>query len=188
MPGFVGKEKNKKKDQSAIETATPTPTAKLDKPNIKKFDFTTVSVAKFTYNDRDGNPISIKHSSLRKIAYSHLTDISIHNLADRIECPVQPDVKKFQRTDCFAITDKSIQDVIKKVSELTQSSDPRRYITLKMPMPFFTSEDTIAYLDKTTGDCIYCHENGDLWSAGQYTENEIKELLNNPDVIQNPQR
>ena len=187
MPGFVGKEKNKKKDQSAIETATPTPTAKLDKQNTKKFDFTTVSVAKITYKDRDGNPISITHSSLRKIAYSHPMDLSIYNLADRIECPVQPDVKKFQRTDCFAITDKSIQDIIKKVSELTQSSDPRRYITLKMPMPPFPSQDTMAYLDKETGDCIYCHENGNLWSAGHYTDEEITELLNNPDVIQNPQ-
>lgn len=126
------------------------------------------------------------NKSLKKIVYSHSTDIGIYNLANRIECPVQSDPNKFQRTDCFAITDQSVRDVIIKVFELTTISDPNRFITLKMPMPYFPSQNTIAYLDRITGECVYFHENGNLWSADRYSSLRINQLLNNPNVIQNP--
>jgi len=65
----------------------------------------------------------------------------------------------------FKYRDRNGRDVIVKVFELTTISDPTRYITLKMPMPYFPSQNTIAYLDKITGKCVYFHENGSLWSA-----------------------
>ena len=55
-----------------------------------------------------------------------------------------------------------------------------------MPMPFYKNQNTIAYLDKITGECIYFHENGDLWSANRYSSLGVDKLLNDPNVIQNP--
>lgn len=123
---------------------------------------------------------------LKKIAYSHATDLNIYNLANRIECPIQLDSNKFQRTNCWAMTDRSVRDVIVKVFELTTMSDPTRYITLKMPMPYFPSQNTLAYLDKITGECIYFHENGSLWSADRYSSLGVSKLLNDPTLIKNP--
>ena len=55
-----------------------------------------------------------------------------------------------------------------------------------MPMPYFPSQNTIAYLDRITGECLYFHENGNLWSADHYSSLGIAKLLNDPNVIQNP--
>ena len=128
----------------------------------------------------------MSNKALKKIAYSHQTELGIYNLADRIKCSVQQDPSKFQRTDCWAMTDRSVKDVIIKVFELTTMSDPRRYVTLSMPMPFFPTQKTLGYLDKQTGECIFFHENGSLWSAIQFEPVVVRDLLDNPDVIINP--
>jgi len=107
-----------------LQAPEPTPTAKLDQQNQKKFDFTTGPIPKFKYKDRDGREISMANKPLKKIAYSHATDLNMYNLANRIECPIQLDPNKFQRTNCWAMTDRSVRDVIVKVFELTTMSDP----------------------------------------------------------------
>ena len=47
--------------------------------------------------------ISMSNKSLKKIVYSHSTDLGIYNLANRIQCPIQSDPNKFQRTDLIAV-------------------------------------------------------------------------------------
>ena len=54
-----------------------------------------------------------------------------------------------------------------------------------MPMPYFPSQNTLAYLDKITSECIYFHENGSLWSANRYRSLGVSKLLNDPTVIKN---
>ena len=147
---------------------------------------TTGPILGLKYKDRDGREISMSNKEVKKIAYCHSTDLGIYNLANRIQCPIQSDPKKFQRTDCWAITDRSVLDVIIKVFELTTISDPTRYLALKIPMPHFPSQNTIAYLDKIIGKCVYFHENGKLWSADRYSRRGVDQLLNDPKVIQNP--
>lgn len=135
--------------------------------------------------EEEGNSKYALNKPLKKIAYSHQTDLGIYNLDDRIACPVQPDLTKFQRMDCWAVTDFSVKDVIIKVFELTTISDPN-YVTLKMPMPYSPSQDRIAYLNTATGVCVYFHENGSLWSADQYSSRSLDKLLNDPTVEKNP--
>jgi hypothetical protein len=83
-----------------LQAPGPTPTTKLDRQNQKKFDFTTGPIPKFKYKDRDGREISMANKPLKKIAYSHATDLNIYNLANRIECPIQSDPNKFLETKC----------------------------------------------------------------------------------------
>jgi len=47
-------------------------------------------------------------------------------------------------------------------------------------MPYSSKENTIAYLDKVTGACVYFHEkSGKLWSADRYTELGVTQPKNN---------
>jgi hypothetical protein len=170
----------------AVPQTPPTPTGNLDIENKKKFDFTTFPMPGLKYQDRDGRDLRMTNQELKKITYCHKTELGISNLLDRIECPVQPDPNKFQRKDCWAVTNKSRLDVIVKVFELTTEYNPERYVTLEMPMPSYPSQNTFAYIDISTGECVFFHKNGKLWSAKRYDEKGVDKLLNDPNVVKNP--
>ena len=68
-------------------------------------DFTTGPLPKITYRDRNGQVISMLNKALKRIIYSQSTELGIYNLANRIQYPIQLDSNKFQRINCWAITD-----------------------------------------------------------------------------------
>ena len=170
-------------------TSNPTsiPTGKLDKQLKQRFDATTIKFPKLFYRDRDGRELVLTFKELKKLAYCHLSDLGFYNPADRIPCPVQGDASKYQRLDCFAITDRSVRDTMIKILEISTTSDPSRYITLLMPMPFFDSQKALGYLDTATGTCVFFHaDSRKIWSATRYTGDSVLDLLMNPAVLKNP--
>ena len=166
---------------------SPTPTAQLDKALKKKFDLTTIQIPRLEYNDRDGRRLVLMQKTIKKLTYCHQTDLGLYNPTDRVPCPLQTDSNKYQRIDCFAMTDKSVKDVIIKILEGTTTTDRSRYITLLMPMPFFETQSALGYLDTVTGSCIFFHaDSGKIWSVTRYGSREVLDLLLDPSIVQNP--
>lgn len=161
---------------------SPTPTAKLDKANMKKYDLTNFNYQPVAFPARDGRMLRFRDKVIKKFAYTKQTELGLYNPMDRIPCPIQTDPTKFQRKDCFAITDKSRFEVIYRLIEIT-SNNP---IILQMPMPYCPSQQTIVYIERESGSSAMFHLNGDLWSAIKYDINQIEKLLQDPRTIMNP--
>ncbi len=156
------------------------PTAKLDKAVKDKFNFSTYDLQPFKYYSKEGIELTIKNKELEKIVYSHSDDINLPNFADKIMCPVQPDPSKFQRTECRAITDMAKKEALVTILDLTTTVNPD-YITRKIPMPSFPSQDALAYIDTETLGGVFFHaDSHKLWSAKKFTELELAAILNNP--------
>jgi hypothetical protein len=120
-------------NQNPAPVANPTPTGQLDQQNLEKYDFTTQKIKSFHYRSREGILLSADHQGLRKIIYSHAPELGLSDLINRIPCPIQLDPNKFQRIDCWAITDRNMKDALIKVFEFTTFMDPNT-ITAEMPM------------------------------------------------------
>ena len=162
-----------------------TPTAELDKPNLKKYDLTTQTIQPFQYRSREGITLSADHRSLRKIIYGHAPELGLSDLINRIPCPIQSDPGYFQRTDCWAITDRNMKDALVKVFEYTTFMDPN-IITAEMPMHECPTQKATYFIDKITGSSLCFHkgdkQDGKLWSAVAFNPNEILSMLQRPDV------
>lgn len=119
----------------------------------------------------------------KKIAYSHQTDLNIaNNLPDRISCPIQSNPNKFQRIDCWTITNRSRAEVVSKVFELTTTYDSS-HMTLEMPMLHKPDKTALVYLDLMTGEYAYFHEDGRLWSTDQLSSTDMALILKDPKVL-----
>ena len=111
---------------------------------------------------------------MEKTVYAHSADLGINNIKDRIDCPIQPDRIKFQRSECRTVTNEDKMGTLLRVLELSTSADPN-YFTRKLPMPSYPLQDALAYVDNRTGACAYFHYNsGNFWSAQQLSESELK--------------
>jgi len=157
-----------------------TPTAKLDKPVKDKHKYFTHDLQPFKFYSKEGKLLILKNWELEKIVYAHSDDLDLLNFADKIVCPVQLDPNKYKRTECRAITDVAKKDALIRILELTTSAS-LSYLTRKIPMPSYPSQDALVYLDTSTRGCVFFHaDNGKLWSAGKLSPLEISAILNNP--------
>ena len=156
----------------------PTPTSKLDKPIRKKFNFSTHDFKPFKYKSRDGNELSLKNKPIEKITYCHYEDLGKLDLNANqvIECPIQPDMTKYQRKSCRSITDEAKVQVLKRVMEMTTSTDSN-FISSKIQMPYFPSQNALVYMDLDTKSCVLFHENGELWTVKKLSQLEIIGIL-----------
>lgn len=129
---------------------------------------------------KKGKILTITNKELEKLADAHSDDINIFNDLNRILCPTQTDLKKFQRTECRAVTDSDKIQALVRALELTTSADPR-FITRKFPMPSYSSQEALAYIDTITNACVFFHaDNGKLWIAQTRSPDEMSAILANP--------
>jgi hypothetical protein len=89
---------------------SPTLTGKSDQPNLAKFDLTNKKLQPMAFPSREGIRLSMDQRSLRKAVYSHPMELGLSDLGSSILCPVQTDPTKYQRIDCWAITDDNIRE------------------------------------------------------------------------------
>ena len=161
------------------------PTGKLDQQNLEKYDFTTQKIQPFHYRSREGILLSVDHRGLRKIIYSHAPELGLSDLISRIPCPIQLDPNKFQRIDCWAITDRNMRDALIKVFEYTTFIDPN-IVTAEMPMHECPTHKATYFIDKTTGSSMYFYkggkQDGKLWSVARFNPDEIPSMLQQPQV------
>ena len=85
----------------------------------------------------------------------------------------------------YSNTNKGLKEFADTIIGLATSRKPGM-VKFEIPMFYFPSQNTIAYLDKITGECVYFHENGSLWSANRSSSLGVSKLLNDPNMIQNP--
>jgi len=163
----------------------PTPTGKLDFENLEKFDLTTRKLQPMKFPSREGIQLSMDQRSLRKIVYSHPNELGLSDLGNRIPCPLQVDPNKFQRKDCWAITDTNIREAIIKVFEHTTFPNPRIITLERFPSNFSTQRATY-FVDIVTGNAISFRVNGKqdgkLWSVENFQRGEIINIMKDPNV------
>jgi hypothetical protein len=156
------------------------PTAKLDKSVQSKHTYSNSAIAPFSYHSNEGKILTIKNKELEKIVYAHSDDLDLLNFADRVVCPIQTDLTKFQRSECRAVTNSGKKEALIRMLELTTSTNPD-FITRRFPMPSYPLQDALAYIDTTTNACLFFHaDNGKLWSAKKLSQLEMIVILNNP--------
>jgi len=171
---------------NSAPVAQPTPTGKLDQQNIEKYDLTTKKVQPFQYFSREGILLSGDHRSVRKLIYGHAPELDLPDLMSRIPCPIQSDpTNKFQRVDCWALTDANLKEALVKIFERTTSVDPN-IVTVEMPMHEGPAQRATYFIDKTTGSSLYFHkggkQDGKLWSGASFDPDEIPKMLEQPEV------
>jgi len=163
----------------------PTPTGKLDSPNLANFDFTNRKLQPMRFPSREGIQLSMDHRSLRKAVYSHPTELGLSDLGSRIACPVQGDPNKFQRLNCWAITDVNIREAVIKIFEFTTFDNPR-IITLERFPPNCSNQRATYFVDIVTGNSVYFRvggkQDGKLWSLDKFQSNEIIDMMKDPNV------
>jgi hypothetical protein len=164
---------------------SPTPTGKLDQQNLKNFDFTNKKLQPMVFPSREGTRLSMDHRSLRKAVYSHSSELGLSDIGSRISCPVQTDPTKYQRMDCWAITDVNIREAVIKIFEFTTFNNPR-IITLEMLPPNCSNQRATYFVDLVTGNSVYFRiggkQDGKLWSLDQFKREDIIEMIKNPNV------
>lgn len=157
----------------------PKPTGKLDAENLEKFDLTTKKLQPMKFPSREGIELSMDHRSLRKVVYSHPNELGLSDLGNRIPCPLQVDPNKFQRQDCWAITDTNIREAVIKIFEHTTFTNPR-IVTLERYPPNCSTQRATYFVDLVTGDAIYFRiggkQDGKLWSADNFQREEISNM------------
>ena len=164
---------------------SPTPTAKLDKDNLNKYDLTSKPMLFFDYPTREEIRLSMDHRVLRKIVYSHPHELGLTDLESRIACPIQPDPNKFQRVDCWAITDRNIRETIGILVEATTTANPN-VLMIEIPMHECPTQRATYYLDQISGVAMVFHkggpQDGKLWTMTQFPPKEIPNMLQQPEV------
>lgn len=162
-------------------------TAQLDKAVQKQFNSSNEPIKPFYYMSREGIELTMKNKELDKVVYAYSKEIGLLNIADRIECPLYPDPSKFQIIDCRAVTDVSKREAIARIMQLTTSVDPN-YITRKLLMPSFNSQEAYAFIQKDTRACLLFHvDSGKLWSGKQLSPAEMEAMINNEIILLNHQ-
>ena len=165
--------------------ASPTPTAKLDQQNLIVFDFTNQKLQPINFPSREGIRLSMDHRSLRKAVYSHAPELGLTDLGSRIQCPVQLDPNKFQRQDCWAVTDKNIREAVVKIFEFTTFENPR-IITLETYPAGSANQKATFFIDIVTGNSAFFRiggkQDGKLWSLQNFERSEIINLIKDPNV------
>lgn len=125
------------------------------------------------------------HRSLRKAVYSHSSELGLSDLTNRIECPVQSDSNKYQRTDCWAITDRNIREAAVKIFEFTTFENPR-IITLETYPSTSSNQKTTFFIDIVTGNAAYFRiggkQDGKLWSLENFERSKILDMVNDPNI------
>lgn len=156
------------------------PTAQLDKSVKSKHTYSNSVITPFSFYSKEGKILTIKNKELEKIVYAHSDDLNLLNFADRVVCPIQTDPTKFQRSECRAVTDVGKKEALIRMLELTTSANSD-FITRKIPMPSYPSQEALAYIDTNTNACLFFHaDNGKLWSAKKLSQLEMIVILNNP--------
>lgn len=139
----------------------------------------------FKYLSREGLTLSADHRSLRKIIYSHPEELGFTDLISRITCPIQLDPNKFQRSDCWAVTDNNMKEVVIKLFESTTFQNPN-IITTEMPMHECPTNRATYFIEKNTGASMYFQkggkQDGKLWSVTRFDLDIILTMLNHPSV------
>ena len=73
----------------------------------------------------------------------------------------------------------SADSAAKTVEHIKSGASPS-YITRKIPMPSYPSQDALVYIDTSTRGCVFFHvDNGKLWSVGKLSSLELNAILNN---------
>jgi hypothetical protein len=123
--------------------------------------------------------------SIRKAIYGHSTELGLSDLGSRISCPVQPDPTKYQRENCWAITDTNMREAIIKIFEFTTFNNPR-IITLEMVPPNCANQRATYFVDLVTGNSVYFRvggkQDGKLWSLDQFQSENIADMVKDPNV------
>lgn len=137
------------------------------------------------FPSREGIQLSMYQRSLRKIVYSHPNELGLSDLGNRIPCPLQVDPNKFQRQDCWAITDVNICQAVINIFEVTTFDNPR-IITLERFPSNCSTQRTTYFVDIVTGNTIYFRlggkQDGKLWSAENFQRGEIINMMKDPNV------
>ena len=161
------------------------PTAKLDAENMNRYDFTVKKLQPIEFPSREGIGLSMDHRSLKKVVYSHSTELGIDSPANRISCPVQTDPNKFQRTDCWAITDKTIREAAVKILQFTTFDNPRIITVERFPSTCANQKATY-FIDIVTGNAAYFRKggklDGKLWSMEHFEPYQVLDIITDPTV------
>ena len=156
------------------------PTAELDKSVKSKHTYSNSAITPFSFYSKEGIILTIKNKELEKIVYAHSDDLNLLNFADQVVCPIQTDATKFQRSECRAVTDSGKKEALVRMLELTTSANSD-FITRRLPMPSYPSQDALAYIDTNTNACLFFHaDTGKLWSAKKLSQLEMIVISNNP--------
>lgn len=94
------------------------PTYQLSKEIMKEND-STPDRPPLEFTDWEGNTRVIKNKELKKTLFGHGSEAGVSN--SLVECPIQPDPNKFQRTTCCEITNEGLDNLEKKIMDMTQS-------------------------------------------------------------------
>ena len=125
------------------------------------------------------------HRSLSKAVYSHPKELGLSDLGTRIPCPVQNDPNKFQRVDCWAITDVNIREAVTKIFEFTTFDNPR-ILTLERFPRNCSNQRATYFVDIVTGNSVYFRiggkQDGKLWSLDNFRSKEIIDMMTDPNV------
>ena len=82
-------------------------------------------------------------------------ELGLSDLGNRVSCPVQMDPQnKWQRIDCWAITDRNIREAVIKIFELTNFKNPG-VATLEMFPSSCSNQRATYFVDLKTGNAVY---------------------------------
>lgn len=139
------------------------------------------------FPSREGIRLSMDHRSLRKAVYSHPHELGLTDLGSRIECPIQTDSNKFQRLDCWAITNQNIREAALKIFEFTTFNNPR-IITVERYPAASPNQKATYFIDVVTGNSVYFRiggkQDGKLWSLENFDRNQVLDIITDPKVNQ----
>ncbi len=112
-------------------------------------------------------------------------ELGLSDLSSRIPCPVQGDPNKFQRLDCWAITDVNIREAVIKIFEFITFDNPR-IITLERFPPNCSNQRATYFVDTVTDNLVYFRigskQDGKLWSLDKFQSDEIIDMMKDPNV------
>ncbi len=92
---------------------------------------------------------------------------------------MQADPHKFQRVNCWAITDTNIREAVVKIFEYTTFANPRILTLERFPSNCSTQRATY-FVDIVTGDAVDFRVDGKLWSADNFERSEIINMMKDP--------
>ena len=162
------------------------PTGKLTKKAISENDRTTKMIAPFEFTDWEGDRIRIKSKELKKSVFAKGYEAGVVPPENLVDCPIQDDPTKYQRTDCGLVTDQSVEGMRDKLVGL--ATEPKKgKVKFGGDMPFYDTQKSIGYMDMETGDCGFYHDGGvdgsDFWTYVKYDSEAALEILANADWV-----
>ena len=156
---------------------------------MQKYDFTQKKLQPMKFPRREGIELSMDHRTLRKVVYSHPNELGLQDLGSRVPCLVQTDPNKYQRTDCWAITDVNIREAVTKILEFTTFKNPRIITLERYPKTCSTQKNTF-FVDIVTGNEAYFRiggkQDGKLWSFEKFETEDIINMMKDPNIKKSP--